>query len=126
MNRWFVAAIMAAALAAAGPAHAMTQGNTAKTAKGVAFVNAKGMTLYTYDKDGKDKSNCTGGCASFWPPYKAPAGAMAMGAWSLVKRSDGSRQWAYDDKPLYAFVRDKKPGDARGDGFKGVWHIARP
>ena len=30
-----------------------------------------------------------------------------------------------DGKPLYAF-KPKKSGDAMGDGFKGVWHIATP
>jgi len=126
MNRWLVAALVGAGLAVAGPAFAAMPAKTANTANGTAFVNVKGMTLYTFDKDGKDKSNCTGGCASFWPPYLASAGAVPMGAWSLVKRANGSEQWAYDGQPLYTFARDKKPGDAKGDGFKGVWHIARP
>jgi predicted lipoprotein with Yx(FWY)xxD motif len=28
--------------------------------------------------------------------------------------------------PLYFFVKDTKPGDVAGDGFKGVWDAAKP
>jgi predicted lipoprotein with Yx(FWY)xxD motif len=49
-----------------------------------------------------------------------------MDDWSLIKRDDGSMQWAYKGKPLYLWIKDGKPGERTGDGFKGVWHIARP
>ncbi|WP_206997202.1 hypothetical protein [Trinickia mobilis] len=26
----------------------------------------------------------------------------------------------------YRFAKDKQPGQMNGDGFKGVWHIAKP
>ena len=90
------------------------------------LVDAKGMTLYTYDKDTSGMSACNGQCAQNWPPLMAEAGAKAEGEWSLVKRDDGSMQWAYDSKPLYTFVMDKKPGDVTGDGKMGVWHVAKP
>ena len=90
------------------------------------LVDAKGMTLYTYDKDAAGVSNCTGQCAQNWPPLKAEAGAKAEGEWSLVKRDDGSLQWAYDGKPLYTFINDKQPGEVTGDGKMGVWHVAKP
>ncbi len=90
------------------------------------LVDAKGMTLYTYDKDSDGKSACNGQCAENWPPLMADASAMADGKWSVVKRDDGSMQWAYDDKPLYTFVMDKKAGDVTGDGKMGVWHVAKP
>lgn len=90
------------------------------------MVDAKGMTLYTFDKDSGGKSMCNSGCSEYWPPLKAAAGAMAMEDWTLVKRDDGSMQWAYYGKPLYTFVQDKKPGDMTGDGKMGVWHVAKP
>ena len=77
------------------------------------LVDAKGMTLYTYDKDAAGVSNCTGQCAQNWPPLKAEAGAKAEGEWSLVKRDDGSLQWAYDGKPLYTFINDSSPVRSR-------------
>lgn len=95
-----------------------------KTKDGDVLTDSKGMTLYTFDMDKKDKSNCSGKCAVAWPPMMAAKNAKASGDFSLIKRSDGSMQWAYKGQPLYAWKNDKKPGDMTGDGFKGVWHTA--
>lgn len=48
-----------------------------------------------------------------------------MRDWTLVKRADGTMQWAYDGKPLYFFANDKSKGDMMGDGVDGVWHIIK-
>jgi predicted lipoprotein with Yx(FWY)xxD motif len=87
------------------------------------MVDHKGMTLYTFDKDSGGKSMCNDECAKNWPPMMAPAGATATGKWSVIKRDDGTSQYAYDGKPLYTFVKDKKPGDMVGDNMKDVWHV---
>ncbi|GAB6404494.1 COG4315 family predicted lipoprotein [Pseudomonas sp. MHK4] len=87
------------------------------------MVDHKGMTLYTFDKDSGGKSMCNDECAKNWPPMMAPAGATASGKWSVIKRDDGTSQYAYDGKPLYTFVKDKKPGDMVGDNMKDVWHV---
>ena len=96
------------------------------TTKGKALVDAKGMTLYTFDRDSAGKSACSGQCAQNWPPLMAPANAAASGDWSVVTRDDGSKQWAYKGKPLYTWARDAKPGDVTGDGVNNVWHVAAP
>jgi len=97
-----------------------------KAADGV-LTDKDGMTLYTFDKDpaGAGKSVCNGGCATNWPPLMASGGAAATGNWSIVTRDDGTKQWAYEGKPLYRWVKDQKPGDKTGDGFRGIWHVAR-
>lgn len=95
------------------------------TAKGEVLTDAKGMTLYTFDKDAKDTSNCYDDCAKKWPPLMAAADAMADGKYTQVARKDGSKQWAHDGKPLYLWQNDKKPGDVTGDGVGGVWHVAK-
>jgi len=33
-----------------------------------AIVDAKGMTLYTFEKNSAGKSVCNGSCAQNWPP----------------------------------------------------------
>lgn len=100
---------------------------TATTAKGPTLVDAKGMTLYTFDKDSAEKIACVDKCAANWPPFLAEAGAMASGDWTLVTRPEGAQQWAYKGKPLYAWVKDMKPGDITGDNFlDGAWHVAQP
>lgn len=122
----FVALAIAAAPLAT-TAFAADPAATADTAKGKTLVDAKGMTLYTFAKDGDGKSACNGPCATNWPPLKADASAKAMGAWTVVTRDDGSKQWAYKGKPLYTWAKDTKPGDTTGDGFlDGAWHVAQP
>lgn len=90
------------------------------------LVDAKGMTLYTFDKDTMGKSMCNDACAGNWPPLAASADADENDDWTLVERADGSWQWAYQGKPLYTFIQDKQPGDRLGDGKMGVWHVAKP
>ena len=93
-----------------------------KTAKGTIMVDAKGMTLYSFDKDVVGKSNCNDKCAVEWPPLKAAAGAKASGDWTIVIRDDKSQMWAFKGHPLYTFLDDKKAGDVTGDKKNG-FHI---
>lgn len=94
-----------------------------KKANGM-LVDARGMTVYTYDNDGADsgKSACTGACAQNWLAVPAGDGALAA-PYSAITRDDGSKQLAYKGKPLYTFVKDKKAGDKAGDKAKNVWHV---
>ncbi len=129
MPKFFVRAAFAAFAflgADAAFADAAAPALSAVTTKGAALVDAKGMTLYTFDKDEGGKSACNGGCAAAWPPFVASAGSSAGGDWTTVTRDDGSAQWAYKGKPLYTFAKDAKPGDAAGDEFKNIWHVAKP
>ena len=117
----------AMAFAAYGAAFAAEPAAMAPTAKNGMFVDAKGMTLYTFAKDTPGKSVCNGKCATNWPPLLVADGAKASGNWSIVTRDDGLKQWAYKGMPLYGWVKDKKTGDMTGDGFlNGAWHVARP
>ena len=90
------------------------------------LVDAKGMTVYTFDKDtaNSGKSVCNGPCAKLWPPV-APMG-MPAAPYSTVTRDDGSAQLAYQGKPLYLYEADKKPGERTGDNFKDIWHVVKP
>ncbi|PTM91991.1 COG4315 family predicted lipoprotein [Mycoplana dimorpha] len=99
---------------------------TVKTQKGEVLAGKNGMTLYTYKNDSKGTSTCYEACASNWPPFKAEASAKVGGAFTVIDRKDGTKQWAKDGMPLYYFVKDKKQGDVSGDGVKGVWDAARP
>ena len=91
------------------------------------FTDHKGMTLYTFAKDSAGKSMCNDKCAANWPPLMAEAGDKSMGDWTVIKRDDGSMQWAYEGMPLYTFVMDKKAGDMTGDGkMDGAWKVAKP
>jgi predicted lipoprotein with Yx(FWY)xxD motif len=99
---------------------------TVKTDKGNVLAGENGMTLYTFKNDKKGVSNCNDACAQNWPPYTAAANAKAEGAFTLVDRKDGAKQWAKDGMPLYFWMKDQKKGDTTGDGVKGVWDVAKP
>jgi predicted lipoprotein with Yx(FWY)xxD motif len=90
-----------------------------------ALADASGRTVYTFDKDGPNKSNCAGGCLTAWPAFVARPGAGAQGHFGLID-AGGAKQWTVGGKPLYYFAGDAKPGDRNGDGNGGVWHIVSP
>jgi len=113
-------------LATAAGALAAEPAMVADTPAGKIYTDAKGMALYTFDKDEAGKSNCYDNCAKNWPPFMAAADAKPEGEWTVVERTDGSKMWAYDGKPLYTFVKDTKPGEVMGDGANKVWHVAKP
>jgi predicted lipoprotein with Yx(FWY)xxD motif len=111
-----------------GTPAAATTGNLKTTTIGGATVltNAKGFTLYSFAPDTPTKSNCNGTCAQNWPPVKGPATASGVkGTFGTIKRSDGSTQATFDGHPLYTFVGDTAPGQAKGNGLNalgGLWH----
>ncbi|WP_105424390.1 COG4315 family predicted lipoprotein [Neorhizobium tomejilense] len=117
----FALAALTSVALAAGPF------KTVKTStKGEVLVGEKGMTLYTFKNDKQGTSNCYDKCATNWPPVMAASDAKADGAYSLVTRKDGAKQWAKDGMPLYYWVKDTKEGDTTGDGVNGVWDVAKP
>ncbi|NVD39134.1 hypothetical protein HT585_09730 [Ensifer sp. HO-A22] len=110
----------------AGVAFAAPPVKTVETAKGNVLAAANGMTLYTFKNDKKGESNCYDSCATNWPPFMVEGDAKAEGAFTIVERKDGAKQWAKDGMPLYFWIKDKKMGDATGDGVKGVWDVVKP
>ena len=86
-----------------------------------------GATLYTSSEDSVGSSNCTGACAKEWPPYTSGAVAQKQfpAGISVIMRSDGTSQFAWQGKPLYYYSKDMGPGDIKGDGTSGVWSIVK-
>ena len=99
---------------------------TAKIGGATVLTSAKGFTLYSFAPDTSTKSNCNGSCAKFWPPVKGPATAPGVtGRFATIKRAGGATQATFDGHPLYTYVGDHAPGQAKGNGLNlsgGVWH----
>lgn len=154
-NRWWVGAVLAVAavaLAACGssspnapPAATAAHHNsgssssgsasatikTMSTSKGTVLVNAAGRTLYWFAKDTSTKSNCSGSCASYWPPVtgKAPAAGSLPHSFGTIKRANGETQLTYDGHPLYTYVGDSAAGQVKGNGVNlsgGLWWAMTP
>lgn len=111
----------------AAPAAAGGNTVTEKTIGGQqVLVDSQGMTLYWFAIDTSGKSNCSGSCATYWPPVKGPlsAGSGVTGTLGVITRSDGTKQATYMGHPLYTYVGDKTPGQATGNGKNlsgGLW-----
>ncbi|MCW8877205.1 MAG: hypothetical protein OQK51_09105 [Kangiellaceae bacterium] len=105
-----------------------------QTSLGFIFVNADGMSLYTFendrndsDGDGNGDSDCNSGCATTWPPMLATSTAQASEPFSIITRDGSSdRQWAFRGLPLYMYVSDSSAGDVNGEGIGNTWYVARP
>ena len=120
-----VLAVFAGTAVAAGTPVVKRVQNTALG--GTILVTLKGRTLYHSSVEKNGRFACVSSrCLAFWKPLLVPAASKPTGAPALgtVKRPDGHLQVTFKGSPLYSFVRDTKPGDARGDGVKdvGVWH----
>lgn len=112
-----------AALGTAGSAQTLVSVNTEI---GKVLASAKtGMTLYTFRKDSRNRSNCNDDCARAWPPFVAPASTREKGALGIIERKAGTRQWTLNGQPLYFWAGDTAKGDITGHGVGGVWDAAR-
>ena len=91
------------------------------------LTNAKGFTLYSFAPDTPASSKCYGSCAAYWPPVTGTtaAGQGLPGKVATITRTGGSRQLTYNGHPLYTYIGDTAPGQARGNNLNlngGLWH----
>jgi len=126
-------ALLGVAVAGAGsPAPAATGTGLKSATIGGAMVltNARGFTLYFFAPDTPATSRCYGSCAVYWPPVTgaAAAGPGLPGRVGAITRTGGSRQLTYNGHPLYTYIGDSAPGQARGNNLNlngGLWHEVR-
>jgi predicted lipoprotein with Yx(FWY)xxD motif len=106
---------------------------------GSVLVNGSGRSLYILSSEKGGKVTCTdaNGCTKAWPPTELPSGVGAATAGSgvqasmlgTVKGQDGSLYVTYAGYPLYTFVGDSGPGQAKGQhitNFGGTWYLMAP
>lgn len=100
---------------------------------GKILTDSKGMTVYTFTQDKQGEgSSCYEQCAVTWPPVIISEGKTPIidssveHNFSVIVRHDGKRQVTYDGRPLYYYVKDKKPGDTFGQNVEGKWFVIKP
>jgi predicted lipoprotein with Yx(FWY)xxD motif len=101
-----------------------------RTALGSILVDARGRTLYLFEKDRSGLSMCSSACTAYWPPLTSQ-GAPRAGSGvhkallTLGKAHNGVRQVLYAGHPIYTFVGDKRAGQTSGEGltnFGAGWY----
>jgi predicted lipoprotein with Yx(FWY)xxD motif len=101
-----------------------------RTALGSILVDARGRTLYLFEKDRSGTSMCSSACTAYWPPLTSQ-GAPRAGSGvhkallTLGKAHNGIRQVLYAGHPIYTFVGDKRAGQTSGEGltnFGAGWY----
>jgi predicted lipoprotein with Yx(FWY)xxD motif len=115
---------------AAAPAATGTGLTTTTIGGTTVLANAKGFTLYWFAPDTPAASKCYGSCAQYWPPVTGPAaaGPGLPGRVGTINRTDGPAQLTYNGHPLYTYIGDTTPGQARGNNlslYGGLWHEVR-
>ena len=101
-----------------------------KTALGSILVDARGRTLYLFEKDRNGVSMCNSACTAYWPPltsHGAPRAGSGVhkNLLTLAKAHNGVRQVVYAGHPVYTFVGDKRAGQTSGEGltnFGAGWY----
>ena len=102
-----------------------------KTTLGAVLVDARGRTLYLFEKDRGGMSACNSACLQYWPAFTSQATPRAgtgvkQSLLRLTKQHSGSWQVTYAGHPLYRFVGDKRAGQTSGEGltnFGAGWYV---
>ena len=127
---------LAAAALATGSAASVKIGTRKIPKLGTVLVNSKGLTLYMFVPDKQKKVTCKGTCAVVWPPAKLAAGQKAVATGQAMQKLIGSdrnpsggKVVTYNKWPLYTYVVDTKPGQAKGQALNlngGLWYVLSP
>jgi predicted lipoprotein with Yx(FWY)xxD motif len=94
-----------------------------------ALTNDAGWTLYYFTPDTATTSACaTAPCTTTWPPLVSNSGAPTSestlpGTLGVQANGNGS-QVTYNGHDLYTYAPDGGPGQTKGEGVGGKWHVA--
>jgi predicted lipoprotein with Yx(FWY)xxD motif len=93
-----------------------------------ALTNDKGWTLYYFTPDTATTSNCaTDACTTTWPPDTSkgtPTSSSSLSGKLDVQNNANGSQATYNGHDLYTYAPDGGPGQTKGEGVGGKWHVA--
>ncbi len=85
------------------------------------LVHEDEYSVYSWDGDEPNVSNCVGECLNSWTPVRAPQMAADSEEWTIIKHPSGVNQWAFRSKPLYTHNSDTRSRSFDGSDVPG-WH----
>jgi predicted lipoprotein with Yx(FWY)xxD motif len=115
--------------------HASTSGGvmvkTANGSRGTYLVGPSGRALYLFMADSAGKSNCSGACASVWPPLTTTGSPGASGSAMAADLGTitATKQVTYKGHPLYYYSADSGPSTTTGEGLNSYgakWWLVAP
>ena len=94
-----------------------------KTALGTVLADARGRTLYLFEKDRNGVSSCSAACLAYRPALTSigtprAGNGVQQSLLKLARAHNDSRQVTYAGHPLYTFVGDKRAGQTTGEGLR--------
>jgi predicted lipoprotein with Yx(FWY)xxD motif len=97
------------------------------------LADGHGKALYLFTADAGKASNCSGDCATAWPPYIVKSKPTAVsgakpGRVGTTRRADGRLQATYAGHPVYYYEGDTRPGQVlcqEVNEFGGYWYVLR-
>lgn len=98
------------------PAFDVVQSSTGRL-----VVNMNGYSVYSWDGDEPNKSNCRDECLTDWTPVPAPENVTELAGWTSFERAPGVKQWAFRGNPLYTYNYDHDARSFMGADVPG-WH----
>ena len=95
---------------------------------GTFLVDGSGRTLYLFEADKMNTSNCYSSCASLWPPLTTTSTVKAgtsvtASALGTTQRKDGTTEVTYHGHPLYYYAGDGNK--RRPDRWSGPQPVRR-
>jgi predicted lipoprotein with Yx(FWY)xxD motif len=83
------------------------------------LVNDDDYSVYSWDGDEPNISNCVRECLNSWTPIRAPQVATDSGDWTIIKHPSGINQWAFRSRPLYTHNNDTRSRSFDGSDVPG-------
>ena len=108
------------------------------------LTNNQGQALYMFSDEVDGANACTGDCAAIWPEFTTDLTSAKLNAglniadFDTITTASGKKQVTYKGWPLHTYSPlstggyggssnvPEGPGTTRGDGFAGVWFVAKP
>jgi predicted lipoprotein with Yx(FWY)xxD motif len=109
------------------------------------LTNNKGQALYLFSDEVDGANACTGDCAAIWPEFTADLSTVTLNAglsitdFETITTASGKKQVTYKGWPLHTYSPlssggygggtsnvPEGGGTTLGDGFAGLWFVAKP